>query len=84
MSLPAEPIGTVNEKIPTVSIVRKKKPFTQIYLDNFMRVALVVTLLGIAYIAAAHFGFELFLLVGVGVSAVIAFFLSVIEVIRKR
>jgi len=85
MSLPASPLDLGEGTTSSAVLPRKKrKTFSQLYFDNFLRVVFAMLVLGVVYIVSAAYGFELYVMLGLVAAAGIALILSIIEFFRKK
>lgn len=60
------------------------KSFAQIYFDNFVKTSLSVTAFLALYLIAQHYGLHIVFLAGLAATSVIAFILTLIQILRKK
>lgn len=72
-----------NFRNPTMASIVNKS-FAQLYFDNFVKTSLSVAAFLTLYLFAQHYGLHIVFLFGLGVTAVIAFILTLIQVLKKK
>lgn len=68
----------------TTVVAPKPEKFTDMFFDNFVRTTLGIAVLIAAYMLAAKFGIELYVIGGLIISAVLSLILTFVELIRKK